>query len=670
MIGRDGWIQIIAATVLAACLALSAALATALTAEAGRAQLTYTDQATEGDPPEVALGIAMGAFRGLFVNFLWIRANNLKEDGKFYEAMELSSAITRLQPRFPRVWGFHAWNMSYNISVATNTAWERWQWVNAGINLLRRQGIPRNPNEILLYRELAWIFIHKVQGFADDANHHYKRELAKEWTIVLGQPPVRDGSTEQNMTAMVEFLRPIAQAPATLEGVIEQELAAQAARGVPVPEGGQRISQVRRLVDRVRTEARLELDMSFLRFVEMRVSWLNAWYASEFGQDLPETDRNDVIDKLMQDPELADAWPRLLAFVRRQVLLNDYNMQPDRMLRYTQKYGPLDWRHPASHSLYWAVTGVEENLQRLGTTQFDTLNTDRIVMHSIQELFRFGQIQFDLLTNEYFALTNFDWVDAYGNVLEEVIPRGGLATDTKERTFTLYGAGYENFLKDVFRTYWNRGDIASARRIHERLARWEGLNVNDPQLREDLSLPLEEFANTIIRDRISTPHVAVGEIEGALIEAFLRGLGQNRPDIFKREIEYAQRVRNGYLEAQSIVTNTDPEAVRMQQYVQRTFADIAASVLSRLLAGGGFGQFNLGPYQASQIFRKTPVTLQRLVYDDLARGVPARNPGLGESGFRQLFPEPPGMAEFRAELEGMELDSDRARRRQIEFQKQ
>ncbi|MEZ6210502.1 MAG: hypothetical protein R3B46_04545 [Phycisphaerales bacterium] len=38
------------------------------------------------------MGIAMGVtFRGLFVNYLWIHApNKLKQDGKFYEAIQLS----------------------------------------------------------------------------------------------------------------------------------------------------------------------------------------------------------------------------------------------------------------------------------------------------------------------------------------------------------------------------------------------------------------------------------------------------------------------------------------------------------------------------------------------------------------------------------------------------
>ena len=134
---RDRLTQLIALVIMATLLFASGGIGLMLTASAGRHKLVYTDVAEKGQPPQVALGIAMGAFRGVFVNFLWIRANHLKEEGKYHEAIELARAITKLQPRFPRVWVFHAWNMAYNISVTTQTPEERWNWVSAGINILR-----------------------------------------------------------------------------------------------------------------------------------------------------------------------------------------------------------------------------------------------------------------------------------------------------------------------------------------------------------------------------------------------------------------------------------------------------------------------------------------------------------------------------------------------------
>src|ERR1043165_820000 len=213
---RDTGVQLIAAAILMAALAVSGALAVAISNSAGRNRLVYADTNVEGQPPQIAAGIMMGAFRGLFVNMLWIRANQLKEDGRYHESIDLARAITQLQPRFPQVWIFHAWNMAYNISVSCQTPQERWRWVNAGIALLRDQGIPANPNDLLIHKELAWIFLHKIGGYMDDANLIYKKELAAEWTMVLGPPPKpdpRDRSESGATNKYADWLRPIAQAP-------------------------------------------------------------------------------------------------------------------------------------------------------------------------------------------------------------------------------------------------------------------------------------------------------------------------------------------------------------------------------------------------------------------------------------------------------------------------
>ena len=74
------------------------------------------------------------------------------------------------------------------------------------------------------------------------------------------------------------------------------------------------------------------------------------------------------------------------------------------MREVSQKYGPIDfqdpnktfpmdWRHPDSHAIYWAVKGLKiasQNQDR-ELTAYET-NTDRIVAHSLQNLFRHGKI--------------------------------------------------------------------------------------------------------------------------------------------------------------------------------------------------------------------------------------------------------------------------------------
>src|SRR5512137_1573847 len=136
----------------------------------------------ENAPPSLAFAtVAMGAFRGLVVDILWIRADNLKEQGQYFDAKQLAEWITTLQPRFASVWEFQAWNMAYNISVAIPASRpdQRWQWVKNGYELLRDKGIPLNPKSLQLYRELGRIFQHKMGGITDDVHKFYKIELAR-----------------------------------------------------------------------------------------------------------------------------------------------------------------------------------------------------------------------------------------------------------------------------------------------------------------------------------------------------------------------------------------------------------------------------------------------------------------------------------------------------------
>lgn len=206
MANRNLLIILIASALLVVALAGAGALLNPINQQRRQLELTVHPEVTENLPPDVALAyVASGSFRGLMVDFLWGRATQLKEEGKFHEAMELSRWITKLQPRFPEVWSFHSWNMAYNISVATHTQRERWMWVQAGIELLRDEAIPLNPRALQLYKDLSHTFAHKVGQFSDDMHWYYKRQLAREWHELLGAPPV--GSTE----AMLAWFAPVAE---------------------------------------------------------------------------------------------------------------------------------------------------------------------------------------------------------------------------------------------------------------------------------------------------------------------------------------------------------------------------------------------------------------------------------------------------------------------------
>lgn len=144
----------------------------------------------ENAPPVLAFTtVALGSFRGLIANALWIRLSDLQLDDKYFEMVQLCDWITKLQPRMVAVWQFQAWNMAYNISVKFKSSEDRWHWVERGIELLRDEGLRYNPNETKLYRDLSWLFQHKVGANLDDAHMTYKLHWAQEMQNVLGGRP-------------------------------------------------------------------------------------------------------------------------------------------------------------------------------------------------------------------------------------------------------------------------------------------------------------------------------------------------------------------------------------------------------------------------------------------------------------------------------------------------
>ncbi|QYK47069.1 MAG: hypothetical protein KF838_09770 [Phycisphaeraceae bacterium] len=636
---RDRIIQCIAAGVMLVCLVVSGALSMELTASVGRNQLAYTERAEDGDPPEVALGIAMGAFRGLFVNMLWIRANSLKEAGRYYEAIELSGAITRLQPRFPAVWAFHAWNMAYNISVTTSTADERWQWVQAGIQLLRDKGIPANPNAMLLHKELGWIYLHKIQGYTDDANNHYKRALAAEWTAVLGEPPRADPSDRSREAAIakyVEWLRPIVEAPDSLDVLVKSD-----------PAVASLVQAVQAHVAGAWTDA--ELLRRYALHQALERSGQREIIRSQMGA------RSAAFADLLSDTSRAEAWQKYVAQLRRRVLIDVYKMEPDRMVRFTQKYGPIDWRHPCAHGLYWSARGVEQGLSRATEEtmrDYDFINTDRVVMQSLQELYRTGELYFDYLEWEagqfatYISVPNPHFIEPYHQLVTsgELLDRNPYER-TAKRPYRVIAAGYENFLKDAVCFFYRRGQRREAEKWYRIAANWEGANMHDPERIELFSMPLDEFVEKELTDRFKSPSVAIAEVYGALDGAYTSGLLAGDGELFRSQFEYAKRFHRYFLQEQLRMTPTGNVYGRLEM-LDRDFGIVAGLRFANLV-----GQLSLD--DAETVYDNAPEDLRRYAYDAFTRrfrealDAEVRN---GGRAFDSIFPEPSNMASFRTTL--------------------
>ena len=284
----------------------------------------------ENAPPVLAFTtVALGGFRGLISNMLWIRASELQQDDKFFEMVQLADWITELEPRFVQVWTMQAWNMAYNISVKFKDFNDRWRWVKQGIELLRDKGLRYNPNELLLYRELAVFFQHKLGQNLDDANRYYKAAWFAE------------------------------------------------------------MSQV-------------------------------------FKSGTPD------FDELIH-PTTPDAQHR------HDLLVNQYKMNPGLIKELDQRYGPLDWRLPEAHAIYWAALGLkvaETNAIRVDPS--DIIQLHRVIYQSMQLAVVHGRVVGNMMD----LAPNLDIIPGANTAYEEAMKEDPANRDS-------IAVGHRNFLRDA-----------------------------------------------------------------------------------------------------------------------------------------------------------------------------------------------------------------------------
>ncbi len=291
-------------------------------------------QPLENAPPVLAFTtVALGGFRGLISNILWIRASELQDEDKYFEMAQLADWITKLEPHYVQVWLVQAWNMAYNISVKFNDFSDRWRWVQRGIELLRDQGLHYNPNETLIYRELAWFFQHKMGQNLDDAHLYYKQSWLKEMGTV-------------------------------------------------------------------------------------------------FDKKVPNLD--ELIHPQTPDQEK-----------RARLLREKYGMDPAIMKDVGERYGPLEWRLPEAHAIYWAAVGLERAKANPSKVKpEDLINLRRVIYQSMQMSFQRGRLVSNPIAKGFEFGPNLDIIPkvnrAYLDAADEDLPN---------REYIL--RAHRNFLRDA-----------------------------------------------------------------------------------------------------------------------------------------------------------------------------------------------------------------------------
>jgi len=437
-----------------------------LNRDRGRLGLTRVN-ALDNAPPVLAFTtVALGGFRGLIANALWIRANDLQQDDKFFEAAQLATWITDLEPSFTQVWLFQSWNMAYNISVKFKDFPDRWRWVERGIELLRDDGLRYNPDDVLIHRELAWFFQHKMGQNLDDANAYYKQEWAKE---------------------MMPFFGP---------------------------------------------------------------------HGTNFSE--------------LINPQTAEARTNAL------LLREKYKTDPEFAQKLDAQYGPLDWRLPEAHAIYWGARGLDAAKKNPDKVKADDLITlRRIIYQSMLQAFHHGRIIDDPFAKTSSLEPNLELIpkvnDAYlQSYAEETQP--GMKDGILK--------AHRNFLKDAVYFLWENNRVPDAAKWYKILGEKYPDNTildNDPNS-FPRNLSLDEYAFARVQSEVgdTSQERITGVIEGLLVHSYYElAIGQD------------DRSAGFRLKARLVYDNYQKKIGKMQTNLERVglppFEVVNRTVLNQLL---------------------------------------------------------------------------------------
>jgi len=615
---REWSVQLVALAVAAVCIAGAGMLMRPINEIRKERQLVIDPTAMATLPPDIALLGKLGTFRALAIDWASIRAERLKNEGKTYEALQLHKTICALAPQYPKLWAYAAWNMAYNISVSQYTPEARWQWVRNGIEIIRDEGLKYNPNSVTLFKELAWIYWHKIGDFLDDEHLNYKRALAVEMERVLGAPPIALSDKEY-----LDWFRKIVEAPRDLERFVADDAGAAD------------------LVTRL-NGVQLAADESLLDFVARNIR--PELRAEELRKNAPTRDElaNRRLE-IVQNPKNAEPLNRLLAAVRSDVLRRRFKLDLDWMMDLMVKqYGPLDWRNAYSHSLYWASLGdkVTEGVEK--TDPADSMNNARFVFFSLQQLITRGRMS---------LIPNFD--DPFGSYIEltpdlryipytfETYMRLGkrqFADDPRYKEGTpgpQFMTGFVTAMHNWIQLLYLDGGRTNIDQAENLLA-WLRKNNPHPEggTQERYLVTLDEFVMGDLRSSMDSYKVAAAVISSFLRQA-LKQWSLGLMDQAMRSVTLSRQCYDYWMKD----TRVDFNDRRKMQPIRIVLRDQIESFMQSL---------EIDPLAKARLWTVLPLEQRQLSYDMirpfLERMCEALNPPWD---LTKAFAEPPGMEEFR-----------------------
>ena len=218
-------------------------------------------------------------------------------------------------------------------------------------------------------------------------------------------------------------------------------------------------------------------------------------YKNEWAKQMDALFDGSVPDKeLFTNPQTPEDKERARA------LLEDYKMEIDYIHEVDEKYGPLEWRLPETHSIYWAYVGLEKSIR-----QKDFINLRRVIFQAMQLAFHRGRLvefpvakerEKDGYVMAYEFGPNVKITERVNDVYEEMM-------EAEEAQREHISTGHKNFLRTAIYFLYTHHQLEEAKRWYDYVRElYPGSIPEEVSLEEYAFLRLEEEFGSTSQDRL------------------------------------------------------------------------------------------------------------------------------------------------------------------------
>jgi hypothetical protein len=125
------------------------------------------------DLPSEAVTVILGGFRGPYIVWLWIKAEEEKQQKVHFDLLDRYAKIAALQSDYPQVWTYMFWNIVWNVTVQWQSPERKYEWIRRGIEFLR-EGYRKNPHSALIMESMGRVYSEKL-GRSQEAPYYRQR---------------------------------------------------------------------------------------------------------------------------------------------------------------------------------------------------------------------------------------------------------------------------------------------------------------------------------------------------------------------------------------------------------------------------------------------------------------------------------------------------------------